>query len=256
MALIDMISSGGQTGKSMSDRMSDLQRLEMQGERLAMQKETSMANLQTLKEKRARSEEKDMLISTTMQEASQFEGTDADRKEWFDSTLEQRARATGRLDIVKELRESYGSTAKPLKSRTPRNVTPNDVKLHQSSIFSMLDEKFDKGDELKNKKALATDILSRAFKLQQGAVDNREDPLSLDDAKVEAFGQIMAEGKIKENTGVFSGYLGEDFIYSPDAGSKEGTPNTKEEMADGEIAVIDGVKLKRVGNTWLKAKTK
>lgn len=112
MALLDLIASGGQTGPTLGETAIGLEKLKMQQEELGLKRQTVMSNLQTLREKKQQVQQKQSIISSSQSDALVMGGTEAEQENNFAQIAISRAKATGDLDLVKELQSAYKTPKK------------------------------------------------------------------------------------------------------------------------------------------------
>jgi len=114
MGLLETIASGGRSqGESIGDFAMGLQKLKMQKEQLDLQKQTTMENLSTIREKKQKEQQKTDIISSTMAEVQSMGGTEEEQERNFAEISISRAKAVGDLDLVKELKAAYKPAKKP-----------------------------------------------------------------------------------------------------------------------------------------------
>lgn len=109
MGLLDLISSGGQTGPTLGETAIGLEKLKMQQQELGLRQQSVMSNLQSLREKKETAQLRKDIISSSQREAFQLGGSEAQQAKNFSDLAINRARATGDLDLADQLKESYKS---------------------------------------------------------------------------------------------------------------------------------------------------
>lgn len=261
MALLDLIASGGRGGTSLPERVMGMEKLQMQQESLSLQKATTMSNLQTIKEKRAKDQQKASIYAEAQAASLQHGKNPEEQRAIFDQSVEFQSKNVGRVDVIDELRESYGAVGKPqskharlseLARQTDRSEADErefvalrgyqpspDVKIGKRDIGHA--QRFLKGldyfNELSNPKLFAEDLADRAEQIRVDARVKGGKGINRGDALKQAEQELREAGNIKDRDLAIP-FGQANYVYDP-YGEGEGVTTLSPSKEDDGVDIND-----------------